>query len=164
MVKEGSEDLSEMPEQSSKPYFLEPTPIEKTLGKVFGALVRVGIGFKHNYILEVRGRKSGKIFSTPVNLLVYKGKSYLCASRGETQWVRNARATGRVTLVKGSSREEFSVRELPIDERPELLKEFLDRFATSVQRYYTVQKGSPVSAFAESAETMPVFQLTKDGI
>jgi hypothetical protein len=56
------------------------------------------------------------------------------------------------------------VRELPVAERPELLKEFLDRFAASVQRYYPVKKGSPVSAFAECAGTMPVFELTKDGI
>jgi deazaflavin-dependent oxidoreductase (nitroreductase family) len=114
--------------------------------------------------LEVRGRKSGKVFSTPVNLLVYRGKTYLCASRGETQWVRNARASQRVTLVKGSNREEYAVREVPVAERPELLKEFLERFATSVQRYYPIKKGAPVSAFEECAKTMPVFELIKDGI
>ena len=138
--------------------------MDRAFSQVFATLVRLGIGFKHNFILEVRGRKSGRVFATPVNLLVHNGKTYLCASRGETQWVRNARAAGRVTLVKGSKREEYAVRELPVADRPELLKEFLDRFATSVQRYYPVKKGSPVSAFAECAKTMPVFELTKDGI
>jgi len=71
---------------------------------------------------------------------------------------------GRVNLVKGSTREEYAVRELPVADRPELLKEFLDRFAASVQRYYPVKKGSPVSAFTECANTMPVFELTHDGI
>ncbi len=138
--------------------------MDRAFSQIYAALVRLGIGFKHNYILEVRGRKSGKVFSTPVNLLDLNGKIYLCASRGETQWVRNARASGRVTLVKGSRREAYSVRELPIAERPEPLKVFLDRFATSVQRYYSVKKGAPLSAFEECAKTMPVFELIKDGI
>jgi deazaflavin-dependent oxidoreductase (nitroreductase family) len=152
-----------MPNQKSKPHFLKPTAMDRLAGQVFAALLKVGIGFKHNFILEVRGRKSGKVFATPVNLLVHNRRTYLCASRGETQWVRNARAAGRVTLVKGSKREEFTVRELPVEDRPEPLKEFLDRFATSVQRYYPVKKGSPVSAFEECAETMPVFELTRNG-
>jgi hypothetical protein len=42
--------------------------------------------------------------------------------------------------------------------------DILDRFATSVQRYYPIKKGSPVSAFEECAKTMPVFELIKDGI
>ncbi len=67
-------------------------------------------------------------------------------------------------MAKGSHREEYAVRELPIAERAEPLKEFLDRFATSVQRYYPVKKGAPVSAFEECAKTMPVFELIKDGI
>jgi len=46
-------------------------------------------------------------------------------------------------------------------ERAEPLKEFLDRFAMSVQRFYLVKKGAPVQAFAECAKIMPVFELTK---
>src|SRR6202011_674464 len=100
-----------MANPDDKPHFLKPTAMDRFAGQVFAALLKVGIGFKHNFILEVRGRKSGRVFSTPVNLLVHNGRIYLCASRGETQWVRNARASGRVTLVKGSQREEYRVRE-----------------------------------------------------
>jgi deazaflavin-dependent oxidoreductase (nitroreductase family) len=153
-----------MATEQSQPHFLKPTAMDRAFSQIYAALVRLGIGFKHNFILEVRGRKSGRVFSTPVNLLVLNGKTYLCASRGETQWVRNARAAGRVTLVKASRREEYTVRELPVAERAEPLKVFLDRFATSVQRYYPVKKGSPVSAFEECAKTMPVFELIKAGI
>jgi deazaflavin-dependent oxidoreductase (nitroreductase family) len=149
--------------QDDKPHFLQPTAMDRVFSRVFGSLVRFGIGFKHNFILEVRGRKSGRIFSTPVNLLVYKGRNFLCASRGETQWVRNARAVRRVRLVKGSQHEEYRVREVPVEERPELLKEFLERFATSVQRYYPVKKGAPLSDFAQCAATMPVFELIRNG-
>ena len=150
-------------ENNQPAYFLKPAAMDRIFGQVFAALVRLGVGFKHSFVLEVRGRKSGRVFSTPVNLLIHNRKTYLCASRGETQWARNARAAGRVTLVKGSKHEEYRVRELPIADRPELLKEFLDRFAASVQRYYPVKKGAPVSAFAECAKTMPVFELIRNG-
>ena len=142
-------------------YFLKPTAMDRIAGQVFAAMVRLGIGFGHSFVLEVRGRKSGRVFSTPVNLLTHNGKKYLCASRGETQWVRNARAAGEITLVKGSHREVYRVREVPIEQRPELLKAFLDRFAMSVQRYYPIKKGAPVGAFAECSKTMPVFELIR---
>jgi len=148
-------------ENKQPAYFLKPSAMDRIFGQIFAAMVRLGIGFKHNFILEVRGRKSGKVFSTPVNLLFLHGRTYLCAVRGETQWVRNARAAGRVALVKAAKREEYAVRELPVVERPEPLKEFLDRFAMSVQRFYPVKKGAPVSAFAECSRTMPVFELTR---
>ncbi len=141
-------------------YFLKPTAMDRAFGRVFQALVRLGIGLPHSYVLEVTGRNSGRVFSTPVNLLVHNGRNYLVAARGETQWVRNARAAGRVALVKGSRRTEFAVREVAPAERPEIIKHFLDRFALSVQRYYPVPKGSPVSAFAGAlAERNPVFEL-----
>ena len=148
-------------ENKQPAYFLKPSAMDRVFGQIFGAMVRLGIGFKHNFILEVRGRKSGKLFTTPVNLLYLHGKAYLCAVRGETQWVRNARAAGRVALAKGSTRVEYTVRELPVVERPEPLREFLERFAMSVARFYPVKKGAPVSAFEECAKTMPVFELIK---
>lgn len=146
----------------ARPHFLKPNAIDSVFNRVFGLLVRFGIGLEHNYLLEVRGRRSGKVFRTPVNLLELDRKTYLCASRGETQWVRNARVAGRVALSKGSHREEYRVRELPVAERLQPLKVFLERFATSVQRYYPVKKGAPVEAFEECARTMPVFELIKD--
>jgi len=148
-----------MPAEGDKPYFLKPTAFERAMGKSFAALVRIGIGLPHHFLLEVRGRKSGKVFSTPVNLLQHNGRKYLVAARGETQWVRNARAGGRITLRKGSRRDQYGLREVPVAERPELLKLFLDRFAMSVQPYYPVPKGSPVSAFEQCAARMPVFEL-----
>ncbi len=51
------------------PAFREPTAIEKLFNRTFGFLVGLGVGPAHIHVLEVRGRKSGKIFSTPVDLL-----------------------------------------------------------------------------------------------
>jgi deazaflavin-dependent oxidoreductase (nitroreductase family) len=150
-----------MANQDNKPHFLKPTAMDRFAGQVFTALLKVGIGFKHNFILEVRGRKSGKVFATPVNLLFLKGKTYLCASRGETQWVRNARAAGRVALVKGSQRAEYVAAGVA-GRRTRRAAEGIPRsLRRTVQRYYPVKKGAPVGAFEECAKIMPVFELIK---
>src|SRR5579863_3127036 len=83
---------------NSMPAFREPTVVERMFNRTFGFLVGLGLGFSYNYLLEVRGRKSGNLYSTPINLLELKGKRFLVAPRGRTQWVRNAEAAGEITL------------------------------------------------------------------
>jgi deazaflavin-dependent oxidoreductase (nitroreductase family) len=141
------------------PVFREPTAIERMFNRTFGFLVGLGLGFSHNYLLEVRGRKSGKLFSTPVDLLERKGKRYLVAPRGRTQWVRNAETAGEITLKKGSSRQKLSLRPLADSEKPAILKAYLDSFKSEVQRYFPIAAGSPPEAFAELASSYPAFEL-----
>jgi len=140
-------------------YFLRPTGFERLFNRTFGALIRIGIGLGHNYVLEVSGRKSGKVYSAPVNLIAVDGHDYLVAPRGETNWVRNARAAGRIALVKGRTRRDFTLREIAAADRPPILKAYLDRYAPTVQRYFPIQKGSPAGSFTELAERYPVFEL-----
>lgn len=139
--------------------FREPTPAEKIFNRVFGFLVGIGVGFSHNYLLQVRGRKSGKLYSTPVDLLQRSGKQYLVAPRGRTQWVRNAEAAGEITLKRGSSRRQFRLRPLSDSEKPEILKAYLDSFRREVQTYFPVPAGSPVQSFVEHVNTYPAFEL-----
>lgn len=143
----------------SPPAFREPTPVEKIFNRSFGFLVGIGLGFSYNYLLQVRGRKSGKLYSTPINRLEWKGKLFLVAPRGRTQWVRNAEAAGEVTLKKGTTRERFRLRPLGEAEKPEILKAYLDTFKSEVQRYFPLPAGSPPEAFAAIADAYPVFQL-----
>lgn len=144
---------------------LKPTAAERLLNRLFGLALRLGLGPPHCYLLEVCGRNSGRRFRTPVNLLDYRGRRYLVASRGATQWVRNARAgpiadsRARIALLRGSKRLELSLRELADEEKPEILREFLDRFSQGVQQYYPVAAGSPAAAFVSCAARYPVFEL-----
>jgi len=135
--------------------------MERWLNSFFGVLVGWGLGLPHNYLLQVQGRKTGRIYSTPVNVLDYQGKRFLVAPRGETQWVRNAIASGRVWLKRGRSREQFVLRVLDDRDKPTLLSEYLTRYKTTVQRYFPVQAGSPVEAFSSVAANYPVFELTR---
>ena len=122
-------------------------------------LVGLGIGLPHNYLLEVRGRKTGRTYSTPVDLLELGGRRFLVAGRGRTQWVLNAEAAGEVTLKKGRKRRRFRLRPVPDSEKPEVLKAYLDRFKLTVQRYFPVPAGSAAPAFVDLAGRYPVFEL-----
>jgi deazaflavin-dependent oxidoreductase (nitroreductase family) len=145
--------------KSTPTEFRAPTVVERAFNRVFGFLVGFGLGFSYNYLLQVRGRKSGKLHSTPIDLLELGGKRFLVAPRGRTQWVRNAEAAGEVTLKKGRTRQRFRLRPIPDADKPEILKAYLDNFKREVQQYFPVAAGSAVQAVGELAASYPVFEL-----
>ena len=144
---------------SASPTFRAPTAVERVFNRIFGFVVGLGWGFSYNYLLQVRGRKSGKVYSTPIDLLEKNGKRFLVAPRGRAQWVRNAEAAGEVTLKKGKLQQKFRLRPLSDAEKPEILKAYLDQFKREVQTYFPVPAGSPVEAFRELVASYPAFEL-----
>jgi deazaflavin-dependent oxidoreductase (nitroreductase family) len=141
--------------------FRQPTTLERAFNNVFGFVVSRGFGPKFSYLLQVRGRKSGKLYSTPIYLLEIGGKRFLVAPRGRTQWVRNAEAAMEVTLKRGRLQRSYVLRPIVDADKPELLKAYLDSFKTTVQRYFFVSAGSDVQLFADVAANYPVFELTE---
>src|ERR1700688_3610902 len=85
-----------MPEASRN--YLQPSTVEHIFGRILTTLVWIGVIRSHFYVLEVRGRKSGKVISLPVDPLDFAGHRYLICARGNSNWVRNARAAGEVVL------------------------------------------------------------------
>ena len=126
---------------------------------MLACLVWLGLVRGHFYVLEVRGRKSGRTISLPVDPLDLEGRRYLVCARGDSNWVRNARAAGVVVLARARRRQRYRVRELPPGQRPPVLKAYLDRFAGEVQRFFPVATGSPVEAFNDLAPRYPVLEL-----
>jgi deazaflavin-dependent oxidoreductase (nitroreductase family) len=136
-----------------------PSLAEKLFNRVFGLLAGFGIAPSFIYLLEVRGRKSGKRYSTAVNLLEIGGKKFLVAPRGRTQWVRNAEAAGEVTLKRGA-RHNFRLRALADAEKPEVLKVYLTNYKSAVQKFFPVPPDASLDEFAKIAAGYPVFELT----
>ena len=141
------------------PSFRAPSAGERIFNRLFATLVGLGIGFSYNYVLQVRGRKTGKVYSTPIDLLEFRGKQFLVAPRGRTQWVRNAEAAGEVILKRGKTSKRFRLRAVPEPERLEILKAYLDHFRREVQRYFPIPAGSPPEAFAPLVSYYPAFEL-----
>jgi len=139
--------------------FTPPTATERWFNRILGVLVGLGIGPSDVVLLEVRGRKTGRLYATPVDVLVLGGRRYLVAPRGNTAWVRNAQASGTVALRKGRRREECRIRALAAGEKPAVLQAYLDRFRRAVQRYFPVTAGAPESAFQPLVDRYPAFEL-----
>jgi deazaflavin-dependent oxidoreductase (nitroreductase family) len=140
--------------------FLRPNLVDRFVNRAFGLLVSLGFGLSHNFLLEVRGRKSGRTYSTPVNVLEHRGGKYLVAPRGDTQWVRNVIANQAATLVKGTRRENIRLHLIKVEARAEILKVYLDTFKLTVRRYFPIPAGSPVEKFKPLANRYPVFEMT----
>src|SRR6267154_3981736 len=146
-----------MPESARS--YLRPGAVERIFGRILVVLIRIGLVRGHFYVLEVRGRQSGRTISLPVDPIDLDGRCYLVCARGNANWVRNARAAGEVVLARALRRRRYRVRELPPSMRPPVLKAYLDRFAGEVQRFFPIAKGSPVESFNHLAPRYPVFEL-----
>ncbi len=138
--------------------YREPSVVEKIFNRIFGFIAGLGLAPSFIYLLEVKGRKSGKVYSTAVNLLEINGKQFLVAPRGRTQWVRNAEASGEVTLKKGA-RRKFRLRPLADSEKPHVLKQYLTNYKGAVQRFFPIPPDATLEAFAEIAAGYPAFEL-----
>ena len=141
------------------PSYLRPALLDRIFGQTLAFLVWIGLIRGHFYVLEVRGRKTAKTISLPVDPLDLDGRRYLVCARGNSNWVRNARAAGEVVLARAMRRHRYAVCKLPPGERPAILKSYLDRFAGEVRRFFPVPKGSSAEAFNDLARRYPLFEL-----
>jgi deazaflavin-dependent oxidoreductase (nitroreductase family) len=147
-----------MPQSSIE--FMRPSSLDRIVNRVFGFLVKIGFGLAHNFLLEVQGRKSGRVYATPVNVLTHENKRYLVAPRGDTQWVRNVVVSQKATLVRGAKKENVRMRAIADDAKPEILKAYVDRYRLTVQRYFPIPAGSPLKDFEPLVGRYPVFEIS----
>lgn len=127
---------------------------------IVAGLTRLGISVLGSRVLRVRGRTSGEWRSVPVNLLTFEGGRYLVAPRGETQWVKNIRKAGGGELKLGRKTEAISVVELPDDEKPDLLRAYLERWKAEVGVFFGgVSAKSPEEDLRRIAPDHPVFRI-----
>ena len=123
-------------------------------------LTRRGISIAGSCVLEVRGRKTGEPRRTPVNPLSVDGNRYLVAPRGHTNWVRNLRATGEGRLLVGRRSEEFTAKELPDQNKPPLLREYLRRWKWEVGQFFGgVDADASDEELLKIAPDHPVFRI-----
>jgi hypothetical protein len=129
--------------------------------KVVAGLTRMGVSVLGSRVLEHRGRTSGELHHTPVNLLNLDGTQYLVAPRGETQWVRNVRhSDGHMVLILGRRRQICRATEIaPADAVP-VLRAYLRKWKFEVGMFFDgVGPDSSDEEFAAIAGRHPVFSL-----
>jgi deazaflavin-dependent oxidoreductase (nitroreductase family) len=111
----------------------EPNYLARTANEVFRWLAEAGISVAGTRALRVRGRKTGKLRGVVVNLMTVGGRDYVVSPRGNTQWVRNARAAGTVEIGPRWRSREVRIVEVADDAKPELLRRYLERWFWEVK-------------------------------
>lgn len=131
--------------------------------RTVAGLTRLGLSVWGSRVLEVRGRRSGEVRRTPVNLLAFGGVTYLVAPRGETQWVRNVRATGgHLDLVLGRRRTHYVATELPDDAKVAPLRAYLARWKVEVGTFFEgIGPDASDAELAAISPGYPVFSLVE---
>jgi deazaflavin-dependent oxidoreductase (nitroreductase family) len=134
---------------------------KSVFNRLVAGLTRAGLSMRGSRVLEVRGRSSGEPRRTPVNVLEFEGARYLVAPRGDTQWARNLRVAGEGRLLIGRRVEHFTATELADDEKPPLLRAYLQRWAFEVAAFFDgVGAGASEEKLREIAPKHPVFRLS----
>lgn len=119
-----------------------------------------GRGPSQLYMLEVRGRRSGKVIRFPVVVADYDGERYLVSMLGDdTNWVRNVRAAdGRAFLSRGR-REAVRLVEVDSGERGAILRRYL-ACSPGAQSHIDISPAAPVEDFNQLAPRYPVFRVS----
>jgi deazaflavin-dependent oxidoreductase (nitroreductase family) len=144
----------------SQPRYVVPSRSTQIFNATVARLTRMGISVYGSRVLAVRGRKSGEWRTTPVNPLTIDGQRYLVSPRGNTQWVRNMRVAGGGELRIGRRVEKFTATELPVAERPAVLRAYLKKWKFEVGMFFQgVGPDAPDDKILAIAPDHPVFRI-----
>jgi deazaflavin-dependent oxidoreductase (nitroreductase family) len=140
---------------------------------VIKMLLRIGVRITilgPMMLLTVRGRKTGKYRTIPVDVHEHDGRRFLIATHGEGNWVHNLRATGEGILSLGRSRQTFTAQELTPEAAGPVIKDVLGPLLASqgvrgsaLRQQFGVTPDSPLNDFINAARSHPVFELGSPG-
>ena len=137
------------------------TPLRRLGNFLITPLARLGLAGKRTHILTVRGRKSGRRYSTPVQLVIDDHGRWLVAPYGEREWVKNARAAGEVELTRARRTTRHRIEELGPGDAAPLLREYL-RTTPVVKSFFDADADAPLEAFIAEAARHPVFRVVDE--
>jgi deazaflavin-dependent oxidoreductase (nitroreductase family) len=133
----------------------------RVVNPLIAGFTRLGLSVRGSRVLAVRGRTTGEIRTTPVNLLTVDGERYLVAPRGTTQWVRNVRVAGECELRLGRRSERVAVVELGDADKPAILRDYLHLWKREVGQFFDgVGPDATDAELLAIAPGYPVFRLT----
>jgi hypothetical protein len=127
----------------------------KLVNPIVVRLIRRGLGVGTMHVLTIRGRTSGKPYSTPVSLLNLDGQQYI-VSLPWVNWVKNARAAGVGVLERGSFVEQVRLVELSLEERTPVVRAFPVQVPAGVAFF---RLPADPDAFARAAPQLTAFRL-----
>jgi deazaflavin-dependent oxidoreductase (nitroreductase family) len=128
------------------------------LNGVMKTMLRRGLGPPGVLLLSVKGRRSGRVYETPVSPVTRDSVTYIVSPYGERGWTKNVRVTGELTLGKGKKRPTYRATEVTPTEAVPVLRQYWQE-ASVTRPYFDVTPASADEAWAAEAGKHPVFRL-----
>lgn len=135
------------------------TPATRMINWLSAGLIKAGIAASYAHILTVRGRTTGRLHSTPVDVITVGQDRWLVGAYGPSNWTRNARAAGEVTLRRGRRSQRYTVSEPDSRDAVPVLREYITRIRVT-RPYFDATPDSPDDAIMAELATHPVFRLS----
>jgi deazaflavin-dependent oxidoreductase (nitroreductase family) len=136
--------------------YYQVTPLLRFANGILVQLLRWGMLPPSMALLTVRGRKSGRTYSIPVQPIDEGGQVWVVSPYGETNWVRNVRAAGKATLTRAGCAAPVGLHEVDAQAAAPILKKYVHQVAI-VRPYFDAQPNSPAATFESEARQHPVF-------
>jgi hypothetical protein len=103
------------------------------------------------HTLEVARRNAVDPQRIPVIPLEHDGSLFIVSTRGESDWVKNVRAAGKVRLGQKGQFETYATTEVPTEGRADILRAYRSKAGREVNGYWKKLPG---------ALNHPTFKLT----
>jgi deazaflavin-dependent oxidoreductase (nitroreductase family) len=135
--------------------------LARLINGITARLAAAGHGPSQLYVLEVRGRRSGKTIRFPVVIADYAGERYLVSMLGDnTNWVRNVRAAdGRVVLARGH-REAVRLDDVDGSDRGAILRRYL-ACSPGARSHIDIAPTASAEEFENLAPHYPIFRVRR---
>lgn len=134
------------------------SPWRRAVNALVRPLACAGLTGPRTHLLTVPGRKTGRLWSTPVSIVREDGERFLVAPYGERNWVLNARAAGWVELRRGRRRERVEVVELSPEEAVPVLRRYYE-LGRVTRPFFDVTLDSSDAEWLAEAPRHPVFRV-----
>ncbi len=136
-----------------------PNKLAQIINTGWAFIHSLGIFPDYLVTLEVVGRKSGRMISFPLAMIIMNGERYLVSMLGEeTNWVRNVKAAGGKARLRHGLSEQVLPEEVDVSQRASILKAYL-KIAPGARPHFSISKDAPVTEFEKIASKYPVFRL-----
>ena len=112
-------------------------------------------------MMTVPGRRSKRLHSNPVSVLVEGGQRWVVCPYGEREWVKNVRAAGQITLSRGLSKQKLMASE---ELNPQISASVLRAYYRGeaiTRKYFRAGADSSLAEFAAESALHPVFRLSE---
>ncbi|MFM1725828.1 nitroreductase family deazaflavin-dependent oxidoreductase [Rhodococcus sp. PAM 2766] len=98
--------------------------------------IALATGISGTEKITVTGRRSHEPRSVPVVPVDVDGVRYLVSTRGESEWVRNLRASPEVDVSRRGHTVHYNAAEVPIADRDPIIAAYRAKAGRTVQGYW----------------------------